>query len=85
MPSEQEAAKAQQQDVAAFFDHHCSAAGGVIVVHIHDGEGCQMGVFSSFNTAQEWIDRFDDAHQAVVVPYVLDEPDYGNVPPSAQN
>jgi hypothetical protein len=76
----------EQDEVAAFFASHCSTPGGVIVVEVWaDGERQQTGIFRSFDKAMAWRDRFGDDGAAIFSPYVLDEPDFGNVPADSLN
>jgi DNA replication protein DnaC len=76
-------------EVTAFFAKHCATPGAVIIVQIigERGEQERMGVFSSLAQAQEWADTFDadDATAALFAPYIINEPDFGNIPTEAQH
>lgn len=69
-------------ETRAFYDRHCSTPGGVVLAHIYDSDGDEMetGVFSSLAKAHEWVGTRVDATAAVFSPYVIDAPEYGNVP-----
>lgn len=49
-------------------------------------DGCDFAVFSSLALAQAWADGLDDADYdgVVFVPYVIDVPEFGNVPREMQ-
>ena len=66
-----------------FFARHRGGTGNVVVAWVlKDGERDQISVFGSIEQANAWANRFneDDGYVCVFVPFVVDEPDYGNVP-----
>lgn len=71
-------------DIDPFYAAHAAGGpGNVVVVHVvlKDG-GERLGIFSTIEKARAWSESLDDdAHHGVVfVPYVVDVPEYGNVP-----
>lgn len=53
---------------------------GVIVVQAYDNnEEVGMGIFSNEENANKWLNSLPEHYVCVVMPYVIDEPDYGNV------
>jgi hypothetical protein len=76
------------QDVKQFYeDHAAGGAGNVVVAHVQFDEGERIGIFSSIENAQVWADTFEDngaCNGVVFVPYVVDVPEYGNVPARGQ-
>lgn len=74
--------------VDAFYQHH--AAGGathIVVAHAMRKDGAQdIGIFSTLALARAWSDGLDDEryHGCVFAPYVIDVPEFGNVPKEAQ-
>lgn len=53
----------------------------VYVVETYNGlDRKQLGLFSTKEKAQAWCDSWDDDHSCVVCPFVIDEPDFGNIP-----
>ena len=54
----------------------------VIAVLLKEGEQERVDVFSTREKADAWADKFsgDDGYACVFVPYVVDEPEFGNVP-----
>jgi hypothetical protein len=67
-------------DPDGFYDRHRGGSGNVIVVHAYSDDDQITGVFSSIETAQAWRDSLDeDEWTCVFAPYVVDEPDFGNV------
>lgn len=67
------------ETVREFYDRHCATLGGVVVVLLYhpDGEGEDMGIFSSLDFAKEWIAAHPERTSAAIVPYMIDNPDYG--------
>lgn len=66
-----------------FWKRHCSTPGGVICVFVYRGGDNPeaIAIFSDMEKVDAWLRRFaDDSGTAVVVPYVIDEPDFGDVP-----
>lgn len=61
--------------IERFYAEHCDMAGGVIVVHAADD---RVAVFKSPSRAMIWAEAQEKP--CVLAPYVLDEPDFGNVP-----
>lgn len=76
-------------EVDTFFASHCAHHAGVVIVQMIDretGEEIRSAVFSSLPKAKHWVQGRDMEHEAAVfAPYVIDEPDYGNVPTDQQN
>lgn len=72
---------------ATFWARHAQTPGGVIVVDIYkDGEPYRTGIFTKWSQANDWVDKIDREApdecdlRAVFVPYVLDAPEFGNIP-----
>lgn len=61
-------------------------AGVYIVSIFREGAVVGHGVFSTKAKVKEWADKpeFDDA-AALIVPFVIDEPDFGNIPKKEMN
>lgn len=63
-----------------FYDQHRGGTGNIILVSIF-GDGLErVAMFSCIERAEEWADTFGDDARVVFSPYVIDEPDFGNVP-----
>lgn len=79
-------------ETRTFFDDH--AAGGpsnVVIVHFYADGNERVGVFSTLEAAYRWVDKVrdderleDDESCAVFVPYIIDVPEYGNIPKNKQ-
>ena len=54
----------------------------VITVLLKEGVQERVDIFSTREKADAWADKFDadDGYACVFVPYVVDEPEFGNVP-----
>ena len=71
-----------------FYAQH--AAGGptnvVVAYAIRKDEGQDIGIFSTLQKAREWSDALSDDryHGCVFAPYIIDVPEFGNVPKEAQ-
>lgn len=67
----------------SFYDQHRGGRGSVIMVTAFPPDGdfahARVGIFSCIETAEDWAATFSDEHQIVFSPYVVDEPDFGNV------
>lgn len=76
------------QSVSDFYEQH--AAGGpdcVVVAHVYFDDGERIGIFRSLDRAHAWADNFEHdetCRGAVFAPYVIDIPDFGNVPREMQ-
>lgn len=71
-------------DIAPFYAAHAAGGPGNVVLaraQRKDG-GERVGVFSTLARATAWSDGLSDEeyHGTVFVPYVVDVPEYGNVP-----
>lgn len=72
-------------EVDAIFRLHTSGGPQNVVLAIVTCDGRERyGIFSTLDRAHEWADTFDcddeESSGAVFVPYVIDVPEYGNVP-----
>ena len=63
-----------------FYQRHRGGSGAVVVViAIRDRDGQERtGIFSSIETADEWCRSLGDAVTCLFVPYIVDDPDWGN-------
>ena len=66
----------------AFFARHDADPLGVYLVTIFPQE--RNGIFTTKAAAEAWTATFPDDCSALYCPYVLNEPDYGNIPKSQQ-
>lgn len=73
-------------EIEAFYAKHAECGPShVVVAHIYrQGSHEITGVFSTLQKAREWVDSFGaDDHDdvaAIFSPYVIDTPEFGNVP-----
>lgn len=73
-------------ETAQFWAKH--AAGGpthvVLAIAVYKEGGFRNGIFSDIEKATAWSDALDDDEYGHVVlsPYVIDVPEFGNVPQS---
>lgn len=67
-----------------FFQRHRGGSGAVVVVMAYEGGQGQptLGIFGSLETAQSWMASLGDRFTSVVVPFIVDDPDWGNEAPS---
>lgn len=71
-----------------FMQRHRGGAGNVWLTRVlnqETGEEGPCGVFGSWEASQAWTDNLDgydedDGWCSVSVPFVVDEPDFGNIP-----
>lgn len=70
------------QDTLEFYERHCAMPGGVVIAFCYSADGDEMvsGVFSSLEKASEWVATHQDEGSVIFSPYVIDQPEYGNVP-----
>lgn len=71
-------------DCEKFYAEH-AAGGGLVVVTASRKDGAldpKIGIFSALDKAQAWADGLSDRDYfpRVIAPYVVDAPEYGNVP-----
>lgn len=67
-------------DPLEFYKNHRGGSGAVIVVFAIDNSGHErVAVFGSIETATEWMLKNQETYDCVVAPYIVDDPDYGNV------
>lgn len=75
-------------DIDTFYAKH--AAGGpshvVACIAMRKDDNSEFSVFSTIANARAWADSLsdDDYHGCVFVPYVVDCPEFGNVPKEAR-
>lgn len=78
-------------EVAEFYARHCAFKGAVVLVTVFSdgGEKEHVGVFSNIDSAKAWSDRVHDkeadVEAALFSPYIIDVPDYGNIPSESVN
>ena len=65
-------------EIQAFFERHTAHPGGVIVVWYLENERDCVAIFSTYEKAKAFMDVAQVPCMAA--PYVVDEPDYGDVP-----
>lgn len=65
-------------ETESFFETHDAHPHGVYLVTIYPEE--RNAVFTTKSAADAWIRSLPDYGQSLTIPYVLDEPDFGNVP-----
>jgi hypothetical protein len=64
-----------------FADHVAHGSTHVVVAHVMLEDGAERhGVFSSLEKAEAWADEIDEDGDVVFVPYIIDHPEYGNIP-----
>lgn len=66
-------------DPDGFYERHRGGSGNVVVVLAYSHGIERTGIFSSIEKAQEWRDTLGDDWTCIFAPYVVDEPDFGNV------
>lgn len=66
-------------DDQAFFARHDAHPQGVYLVTVYPEQ--RTAVFKTKAAADAWLATLPDESTAVVAPFVIDEPDFGNVPP----
>lgn len=67
---------------AAFYARHRGGSGCVFVVMVYTkGEMVGMAVVSDKEKVTAWLDAHydDDCYTAMTVPFMVDEPDWGNL------
>lgn len=68
-----------ESDGKEFFDKVDAHSGAVYLVHVYvDGEVDKTGIFSTKKLTEKWLESQDGT--VVICPYVVDCPDFGNVP-----
>lgn len=69
-----------------FWIEHSARSDGVINVYAYNVETGdeRTGIFSTMVRAQAWVNSLDEAWTTVSTPFILDEPDYGNIPKGEQ-
>jgi hypothetical protein len=79
---------AVSDDVREYYEAHFSGSpNNVVVAHVQFDDGEQIAVFRSMDKANAWADTFENdmrCNGVVFVPYVIDVPEFGNIPVSAQ-
>ncbi len=59
---------------------HDALEGGVYIVEVFlKGDFIKHGVFSHSSKAQEWMRSLPNEYTCMAAPFVLDEPDFGNI------
>lgn len=58
---------------------HDGLEDGVYLVMVFDGGLKQHGIFTKFENAKAWMGTFPSSYNCLCAPFVLDNPDYGNV------
>ena len=68
-------------DPDGFYERHRGGSGNVVVVFAYSEFNYDelTGIFSSIEKAHAWRDTLGDEWTCIFAPYVVDEPDYGNV------
>lgn len=76
-----------ENEASEYYRRHCSIYGGVVVAfHIKDDGGVDvLGIFSTLEKAHEWVDEHVDEGDLLFSPYVVDEPEFGNIPSKELN
>lgn len=69
-------------DIEAYYTEHLSTPGSVLVVSVM-GEPGGMGVFSDLEMARAWADEQESP--TLTVPYVINVPEFGNIPYAESN
>lgn len=73
-------------DAQTMMHAHDALESGVYLVEVWHGNKILLhAVFSTVAKAQEWMDTLLDEYQCLCAPFVVDMPDYGNVPKKEQN
>jgi len=65
-----------------FFDRHRGGSGNVILaiaINLINPDEEDSAVFSSIENAQAWSDQLGDEWSCILVPKVVDIPEYGNI------
>lgn len=71
----------------SFDDHVAGGPTNIIVATAICNDGDFIGIFSTYAGAQKWADSWEDDEECkgiVFAPYVIDVPEYGNVPKAEQ-
>ena len=71
--------EAHRFDPDEFYRIHRGGAGNVIMVMAFNNGKDKIGVFGSIETAQKWALQFGGEWHCVFSPFIVDEPDFGNV------
>lgn len=71
--------KAKDGDPMDFYKAHRGGAGNVVMVFASNKCDERFAIFGSIETAQAWALKLGDSFACAFVPYVVDEPDFGNV------
>lgn len=68
------------EDLAKFYEEHDADAKGVYLVEVYtpDGELDGLGVFTRHDLAQQWLANQKDENSCCVIPFMLDDPKWGN-------
>lgn len=69
-------------DIDAYYTEHLSTPGAVHVVTVM-GEAESLGVFSDLDMARQWADQ--QASDCLFVPYVINVPEFGDIPYEEMN
>ena len=70
----------------AFYEAMTKEPTGVFVVELHrKNGGVNAAVFSSYESTRKWLDEASDEDVAVITPFIVDEPAFGNMPRSKIN
>lgn len=75
------------KDLLDFYEQHCAMPGGVVIAFCYDGDGeaAETGVFSTLEKASEWVSAHQIEGSVIFSPYVIDQPEFGNVPAKELN
>lgn len=69
-----------------FYKLHRGGNGRVVVAFLYtDGELVGTGIFSCIESAEAWVSVQEDCDGAVFSPYVVDCPEFGNIPSNLIN
>ncbi len=69
-----------EKQINDFYARHCAMPDGVVVVTVYnaDGEAQDLGVFSSLEFAEDWVDSLrqetGEHLDSFLAPYLVDEP-----------
>jgi hypothetical protein len=64
-----------------FYANHDADPRGVYLVTVYPDE--RTGIFTTQAAVTAWTEALADDETAVICPFVLDEPEFGNIPPGA--
>ncbi len=70
-----------------FWAVHRKTPGAVILATLRDeaGDVKDQAVFSTMQSAMDWVEMQDMEGEACFCPYIVDMPDFGSVPAGACN